>query len=504
MNDGYDVVLFTGCQGSLGKTFGAYKCAHELRKAGFRTIVINYLHEFNLHELQSLATKAIGSKTLFVGFSNSFLISVPYTQRYGNIFLPSGAGDEEKFIKFIKNINPSCKIVIGGCQTFVNIQNPNIDYAVIGYADLSIVNLANHLDRGDQLKNSIRTLNRVTVINDPLASGFDFANSTMLWTDDDIVVNNETLPIEISRGCIFSCKFCSFPLNGKKQLDYLKNFDTIRDELIYNYKKYNITHYRILDDTFNDTEQKLDIMLKIVKSLPFKPRFWAYIRLDLLCKHPHTIQKLVDIGVHSMFFGIETLNQSVGKLIGKAFDPVKQIETINYIKKIYGNQVFILGSFICGLPTETKESVYNTMNKLYNHEIMLDHAIYNTLSLVKTDHAIWHSAFNLDLRKYGYRQLPNHADDTLLNWENDCMTRTDASNMCHTFRSKFISASHGSVFKTNNILHNTHVNSFIPRYKKQAFSHVEKSSKGLPYLVGRTKARLIRLYINIKNKYFHI
>jgi radical SAM superfamily enzyme YgiQ (UPF0313 family) len=30
----------------------------------------------------------------------------------------------------------------------------------------------------------------------------------------------KVLPIEIARGCIFKCKFCSYPLNGKQNLDF--------------------------------------------------------------------------------------------------------------------------------------------------------------------------------------------------------------------------------------------------------------------------------------------
>jgi hypothetical protein len=318
---GYKVVLFTGFGGMPVKTFGAYKCAHELRLAGFRTLVVNHLHDFDLEELQLIAAHAVGSNTLFVGFSNSFLDNslknshINSSRKKYQSFLPSGPDNEEKFVKFIKSINPSCKIVLGGARTFINIQNPNIDYAVVGYADLSIVNLANHLAHNTELTNAVKNLYNVIVINDFLASGFDFANSSMQWTDDDIVLPGEILPIEISRGCVFSCKFCSFPLNGKKKLDYLKDFDNIKNELIYNYEKYKITEYRILDDTFNDTEEKLDIMLEIVKSLPFKPAFWAYIRLDLLSKHPHWIQKIIDIGIRTFFVGIETLNKSFGRII---------------------------------------------------------------------------------------------------------------------------------------------------------------------------------------------
>lgn len=474
----YDIVLFTGFKESPIKTFGAHKCAHELRLAGFQTLVVNHLHDFDLAELKKILDLSVGDNTLFVGFSNTFLDpSLKLHQlRDKNktafqSFLPHGNEIEQQFAEHLKTINPDCKIVVGGCRTFFDIYNPNVDYAVIGYADLSIVNLAQHLKSGTELKKSRRNIHKIIIVDDSLAEGFDFANSSMQWCDDDIVIAGEPLPLEISRGCVFSCKFCSFRLNGKKNLDYLKHYETIKNELLYNYEKYNITAYRLLDDTYNDTKEKIDIMLDIVESLPFQPIFWSYIRLDLLAKHPETIDKLVRTGIRWMFFGIETLNKKVGTLIGKGFDPDDQVNTIKHIKNTYGDQVHLHGSFICGLPEESKESISNTMNRLISGDIPLDSVHYFPLFIIKKRYEVWHSQFGLDMTRYGFREIPSFDNDHReeVSWESDIMNYEEAKKMCAMFKLKHWKiVNHSKDFLT---LSNTDPN-FISKYKFQLFKHI--------------------------------
>jgi radical SAM superfamily enzyme YgiQ (UPF0313 family) len=478
----YDVVLFTGYSEGLVKTFGAYKCAHELRLAGYCTLVVDHSHHFDESELTKILNLAVGDNTLFIGFSNTFM-SADYeghirSRKSWQGFLPQGAKTETNFRQYLNKINPNTKIVLGGCRTFFNLYNPNIDYAIIGYADLSIVNLANHLRHAEPLKKARRNLNKITVIDDPVADGFDFPNSDMIWTDDDVVIKGENLPIEISRGCIFSCKFCNYRLNGKKNLDYLKNYQTIREELIRNYENYNITTYRFLDDTFNDTEEKLDVMVDIVKSLPFRPKFWAYIRLDLLAKHPRTIQKLVDIGVEYMFFGIETLNQKAGRVIGKAYNPQEQIATINQIKKDHP-QVHLHGSFICGLPEESIESVKHTMDMIYQRQIDLDTVFYWPLNLTKQDRLVWQSAFNLDMQKYGYKEMPGTENDDLeqIIWFNNHMNYPEAKKLCLEFMDKCYANHRFTETPIDTFLNNNHLENFIKTYKKTLFKYLYVQSK---------------------------
>ena len=224
----YHVVLFTSCPTIATKPFGAHKVAHELRQHGFAVLVVNYLHLLSMQELKTIIDCSVSTETLFVGLSNTFLghtqiknsatISVNF--QWFNAFLPDGPDADDEFVSHIKSINSKCKIVVGGTRTHPNYNNKNVDYAVIGYADVSIVQLACYLANGAPI--SVRNYKNIFstyILEDDVAETFDFNNSTMIWCDDDVVVPGEVLPIEISRGCIFSCKFCAYRLNGKEALD---------------------------------------------------------------------------------------------------------------------------------------------------------------------------------------------------------------------------------------------------------------------------------------------
>ena len=473
------------CQISNVKVFGAHKIAHELRSNGFDVLVINHLDRFSLTELKHIISLVVSDRTLFVGFSNTFvdyakvtnILHDPRMPTY--IFLPGGPDDEQELTDHIKQINSDCKIVVGGARTQITWQNKCVDYAVVGYADISVVSLAKHLKFGTPIANkNYKNIYGVHIIDDPVAEGFDFNNSTMTWCDDDVVMPQEILPLEISRGCIFSCKFCNYRLNGKQTLDYLKDLGTIHKELLDNYNNYGITRYRLLDDTFNDTEEKIDIMLDIVNRLPFKPSFYGYARLDLLAYKPHTIKKLVDMGFRGMFFGIETLNKKTGTIIGKGADPDKLVQTIIDMKQEYGNQISLIGSFICGLPGESKESITLTMERLLSREIPLDSVAYHPMVIGNKSILSWNSAVNLDLIKFGYKEIDNEYSKTispLINWQSDVMNYQEAIQITTNFVQKFQAA--WPYNRENNmfLLDNFGDPDFVHKYKKELFDLIKNS-----------------------------
>jgi len=475
----YDIILLAGNDSSLRSTrpYGAHKCARELRIHGFKTLVVNHIYHFSESDLKDLLEKCVSKKTLFVGISNSYMPKFV-----------------TRLIETVKPCLPSgCKLVMGGAFTEVDTFYENIDYTVLGFADLSIVNLAKHLRDGEQLRRATKNIFGSIQIDDPVAEGFNISTSKMEWHPDDMIFSGErVLPLEISRGCIFSCKFCSYPLIGKKNNDHIKLSSILREELLENHEKYGITTYRILDDTFNDNIDKLDSFLEVVRSLPFSPKFWAYIRLDLLSKHPETIQKLVDIGVISMTFGIETLNQETGRIIGKGYNPTKLVETINYIKDTYGNSINMFGHFIIGLPKESPQSTVDTANRIKNKQIKLDGWAFKPLGIKMKNKLVWDSAFNLDLKKYGYvdKGMYSRSDSgIMINWRNEFMTYDEAVDLGKQISSsnsfavgfqEFEIMNLGIDTRDPNINYNFHsVNvifkEFLEQYKKYVFSYLNSA-----------------------------
>ena len=424
---------------------GPYKCAHVLRKHGYTCLVVNHLSDYSYEELTAVIEQAVDTNTYLVGFSSTFLRDVQIertpgqpTPRYPEIGMktvfPQGKDFEDKIIAYLKTKNANIKTVVGGVKVSQQYSNKNINYVCVGYSEVSIVNLVDHLVKQVPLVKSIKNLHGITVLDDRTAPTYDFANEDMIWLPTDIV-NHKTLPIEIGRGCIFKCKFCSFPLMGKKSLDHIKHPSILERELAYNYDNYGVTNYMIGDDTFNDHPDKLDMILGAVKNLNFQPKFWGYHRLDLLCTRPETIQTLYDIGVRAMYFGIESLDPAAARAIGKGHDRSKQIKMIEYIRNKYPD-VTLHGSFIVGLPGESIASVTNTFESLMNQTIALHSWRFNGLLIAEPDASSFDSEFTKNYAEYGYEHN-GVLNSIWINWRNEHMDAFEA----HALANKFNTAS---------------------------------------------------------------
>lgn len=426
----HNAIIFTDTNQQHGvfKSIGAPKIASVLRQAGFTCLVIDYATFFSLEELLSVVARAVSSSTLFVGFSSTFIMRA--RGRYELLNL--GEENEVTLVAAIKKMNPNCKIVLGGSQATPNISVKYIDYSILGYAEASVLSLAYHLRDSTPLRNSHRNIHGVTIVDDRFGKEYDFIGSSFSWDSFD-AANITVLPIEIARGCIFNCKFCAYPLNGKQQLDFMKSEEAIFTELQENYDRFGVTQYTFIDDTFNDNEYKLDMLLRVVKRLSFTPTFWAYIRLDLLTTRAGSLEKLFDIGLRSTYFGIETLNKQTGLIIGKGYDRAKQIAMLEKIRVKYGNQLITHGSFIVGLPKESVESVTSTANALMSGDIPLHSYIFTGLGIYKPGPAVA-SDISKNFTKYGYEEVPSDTPSPLVyKWKNEHMTNFIADAMAREF-----------------------------------------------------------------------
>ena len=127
--------------------------------------------------------------------------------------------------------------------------------------------------------------------------------------------------------------------------------ELIRDELINNYEKWGITNYLISDDTFNDSNEKLQILHDMIVALPFKLNFVCYLRLDLLYHFRDTqLEMLENMGLKSCHFGIESFNPPSAKFIGKGLGEDKSKEFLLFLKERWQNKISFICTFIVGLP----------------------------------------------------------------------------------------------------------------------------------------------------------
>ena len=421
-----NIILLADCTDTLTmiKNVGPYKIACRLRKAGYEVHVIHHLHTFTYQELEYLLQSIVNNDTLMIGVNNFFYqgLNISVKQDDGvelshkelGSFIPHGKYYNKKLRDLIAKINPNTKWVLGGPDATDSEYNKDFDYVVLGYGDDSIVNLANHLDHNEKLIKTFRSLNHFTVVNDARAENYNFTSDVMQYRIDDCILNHETLVIEISRGCIFRCKFCSYPLNGKQKFDYIKEKEILVHEFTDNFNKFGVTRYIFSDDTVNDSVEKCMLLQDIARSLPFKLEWWGYIRLDLLTRFPETISMLYNSGWRAGFFGIETLDSATSKRIGKGGDRNRLIDTLKKLKQDYGDTIGLHGSFIFGLPHESIDSMELTRKFLMSKDNPLDSWQANPMrirSKRSNTSLSFDSGFisdiDLNSQNYGYNDITN-------------------------------------------------------------------------------------------------
>jgi len=434
-----DEPLLAPTSGSVNKfwtrTLGAYKIAHECRLHGYTVQVIDWVSFHDIETLMRLMDKYVGDNTLALGMSNTFSLKLPWMLNlvpaempilplegvedidalYDNPletymgFLPHGQELDDKFVRYVKNINNNVKFVKGGTWTREDNVYRNVDIVNIGWGDVTMPEILKNIEEGTVDSMPIHTKHHYAM---DLTSKIDMHQSTMSFLKSDALIPGEQMPLETARGCIFKCKFCSFALVGKEKGSYLKDVENVRRELEENYYEHGITDYWIVEDTFNDDHDKIVALHKLITSLPFDITFSCYLRTDMLYHNrnqdPPQHQLLLEMGLRHVEFGLETTNPESAKDIGKGMNPILQLEYIKELKRDHGWQDVLVGSgFLVGLPSDTKESL-NEMGKIFTQaDFPIDSPMVRTMKLNRVDGTDDidkrnNSEFSLNWEKYGY------------------------------------------------------------------------------------------------------
>jgi len=384
-------IIFTDVNGSigLGRAAGAYRIASEFRKRNQKVKVIDFFTSFKLEEIKQLILRHKTKETEWIGFSSTFIAPVGFDAFASRVKIRSaleqatsiGLTYEESkdLFDFIKSLG--LQTIVGGMRTKHEFNGVKYLY---GPAE------------------------------DHFFKDFNFNTSQIIWDHDDHIFEREHLPIEIARGCIFKCSFCSYPLNGKKLWDFCKSPKVLKEEMMRNYIDHGTEGYMFSDDTYNDSVEKISKLNDMYKTLPFNLEFSSYARADLIISKPESWDILAESGLKSVFFGIESFNHESAKSIGKGMHPDKVKEGLQWMKEKHPH-ILISCGFIAGLPYETKESLNSTCDWLESNNYV-DSYSFQVLSISPL------SKIGIDPVKYGYKFNEQ-------GWYNDNMTAAEAEKI---------------------------------------------------------------------------
>lgn len=374
---------------SIRRSIGAHKIATFLREHDYDIEVLDYIHAWSLEELKSFVTTRITDQTLFFGFSSTFTIESPVVN---------------EFIQWLRKTYPNIPTVSGSQNN--SMIGLGCDWMIFGFGEYAILHLLQYFQGGEEPKHTNRIIN---CYDDYRA--FPKSDLTVSYEDRDFISDREILLLEFSRGCKFECAFCSFPVLGVKE-DHTRYADNLYDELLKNYDRHGTEHYMVLDETFNDSSEKIAKYAEVMKKLPFQPKLTGYIRADLLVSRPKDWDNLIDMGFCSHFYGVESFNYESAKAIGKGMNPSKLQDGLLAVDEYFRkNAGYYKGhiSLIAGLPYETMESLREGVKWIHKYWYK-NSCVMSTLMIRDFDspvHELTHfSKFDKSWKDFGYTEAP--------------------------------------------------------------------------------------------------
>ncbi len=306
--------------------------------------------------------------------------------------------DIKQISKIVKE-NSNALVIIGGVHAALEPKSlldfPYIDYIVKGEGEYPLLEICELIDKKKADKKNILKIENIN--HNEMRP---FINLTELPIMDYDLIDVKKYPVATfytSRGCPGRCRFC-YNLGRKLRFyDTEKTIQMITQVL----DKYHIREFTIADDNFANLSNRTT---KICNSLSkYNAIFHIFLRVDQT--FDKVMKNLKKAGCWSIQFGFESGSQRVLDFINK--DTTIQ-QNINAVKQCRKYKIFVDGSFMLGLPTETIKEMNETVSfiKKYKPD-SVDIKVYKPYP-------------STELYEYSIANKLMERPKTLEEWENFC------------------------------------------------------------------------------------
>jgi radical SAM superfamily enzyme YgiQ (UPF0313 family) len=262
----------------------------------------------------------------------------------------------------VKRLRPHAKIIFGGPQApVVDVSTLEtfsfVDCIVRGEADEIIVPALEQLVSGDRStvlgvtyragRQVVRNPNASPVIDlDGVpAPAFRFSKSIECCS---------YLPVEVGRGCPFSCTFCSTNDFFRRRFR-LRSPARVLEEMDRLHSTYGIASFDLVHDMFTVDRSRVEEFCHAFLESGKAYRWTCSARSDFVDRD--LLELMARAGCEGLFFGIETGSPRLQKIIDKKLDIGEASALIDCAVR---NRIDCTVSLIVGFPDETKDDVAAT------------------------------------------------------------------------------------------------------------------------------------------------
>lgn len=280
------------------------------------------------------------------------------------------------FLKEIKNKLPNTTLIVTG-DVYRELKEkafkitPFINAILLDFSTDDIIKYIEN-GQGKKINNIIYKLKKEIISGDEIHGYGEFDVPLPRW--DLFHIEKYSFPFSRRKkfatiltdfGCPYDCSFCPISTLGFK----LRSINSIIKELKL-LKSLSVNELFIRDQTFGANKKRtIELCQTIIqKGLDFS--WTCFSRVDVI--NESILKLMKKAGCHTIIFGIESSNKDILKDYEKniSIQQIKQaISLCNEFK------IRIVGTFILGLPGETKESILKTIK--FAKSLDLDYASFN-------------------------------------------------------------------------------------------------------------------------------
>jgi radical SAM superfamily enzyme YgiQ (UPF0313 family) len=279
-------------------------------------------------------------------------------------------------------------LIIGGVHVSslpkFSLQKTMADIAVIGEGEKTIVDLIYTLEHQQDLTkvNGIAYIEKnqytetaprelIKNLDDIPYPAWDLIHPELYISPHGMFYKKKPIfPIFSTRGCPFQCEYCASK-NFWKQRIRFRSPKNVVDEIEFLIKSYNAKEIQIWDDNFTLNRKYVLEFCYEIRKRNIKMFFSCPngVKIDTL--DYRLLQIMKSAGFYSIHFPVESGSQKILNNVKKQLNLSVVPDIIAAAKKL---RILTRGFFILGLPTETIQTVYQTIE--FSLKLKLDMANY--------------------------------------------------------------------------------------------------------------------------------
>ena len=276
----------------------------------------------------------------------------------------------------IKKNLPSCKIVVGGPHVHPQHEEllrkqSSIDFCVRREGEITMMELAKALSDGGDFRDILGLTFR------------DIDNNVIVNPDRPFIEDLDTLPfpardllpnyvyrgtigfgerakftyISASRGCPFKCDFCS--VNRFWPEPRRRSVKNVIAEMEETYQRHSIGYMRFTDEIFTLDKQWVSEFCQRMTDTGLNKEITWSCDSRVTTVNEELLKEMAQANCRTIFYGIEFGNQKILDDCGKRIKVEQIYEAVDLSKKV---GIYPTGNFMIGYPTETRQTIEDTMN----------------------------------------------------------------------------------------------------------------------------------------------